>query len=343
MKLFLWTESIENMVTMMKLFWFVFVWIIFSGKVSNQTLVTSNMFDVILVTTCWLFEQLWNSIAINSGDNWMFSDLRERQSFVLVNKEAFSDEILEVFRKIFEERDIVFHDFDFKLIFSGAIPRYFSMNHFINDNTHWPDIIFDRVDVWSEGLWTHVKGWADIDCLFGIGSYSFSKSKISDFSNFVLDEQISRFQVSVQEPSVPQMPETFDEVSDYGDGFLFWEFDSFFYESFQISFITEFSDDVAIIGSTVDIVAFKDVGMIEFFECINLALKHFFLGFALDGLDIDDFDGDGLLVFLVDASVDDRTETFADDVLETVGVVFYFFSEIIIRIELTIHVWQYEI
>jgi hypothetical protein len=89
--------------------------------------------------------------------------------------------------------------------------------------------------------------------------------------------------------------------------------------------------------------AFEDVGMVEFFEGIDLTLKHFFLRFALDWLDINDFDGNGLLIFLVDASVDNRAETFANDVFEAVGVVFDFFSEIIIRIELPIHVWEYEI
>jgi hypothetical protein len=77
--------------------------------------------------------------------------------------------------------------------------------------------------------------------------------------------------------------------------------------------------------------------MVELFQCINLALKHFFLWFSLDGLDVDDFDGDGLLVFLVNAPVDDRAEAFTDDVFETVGVVLDFFSEIIIGIELSIH------
>jgi hypothetical protein len=89
--------------------------------------------------------------------------------------------------------------------------------------------------------------------------------------------------------------------------------------------------------------AFEDVGMVEFFEGIDFAFEHFFLGFALDWLDIDDFDGNGLLIFLVDASVDNGAETFADDVFEAVGVVFDFFPEIIIGIELPIHVWEYEI
>lgn len=84
--------------------------------------------------------------------------------------------------------------------------------------------------------------------------------------------------------------------------------------------------------------AFEDVGVVEFFEGIDFALEHFFLWFALYGLDIDDFDGDGFFGFFVDASVDNRTEAFTDDVFKAVGVVFDFFSKIIIGIELSIHV-----
>ena len=83
--------------------------------------------------------------------------------------------------------------------------------------------------------------------------------------------------------------------------------------------------------------ALENVWMIKFFKGINLALKHFFLRLALDTLDVNDFDCNGLFIGLVDTSVDDRTKTFTNDVFETVGVIFDFFSEIIIGIELAIH------
>jgi hypothetical protein len=86
----------------------------------------------------------------------------------------------------------------------------------------------------------------------------------------------------VQKSSLSEMLKTFDEVADDGDGFFLREFESFFDEGFQIAFITELSDDVAIVSSTVDIMAFENVGMVEFFEGIDLTLKHFFLRFALD-------------------------------------------------------------
>jgi len=50
---------------------------------------------------------------------------------------------------------------------------------------------------------------------------------------------------------------------------------------------------------------FEYVRMIKFFKCINLSLKHFFLWFALDSFNINDFNSDWLFIFLIDASVDD--------------------------------------
>lgn len=133
------------------------------------------------------------------------------------------------------------------------------------------------------------------------------------------------------------MSETIDKISNDGDGLLLWEFDSLFDKGFQVSFIAEFGDDVAIISGTVDVVALENVGMIKFFEGVDFAFEHFLFGFSLYAFDIDDFDGDRFFGFFIDAPVDDRTETFPNDILETVGVVLYFFSKIIIGIELPIH------
>ena len=147
MQLLFRTECVKHMVTMVKLFWFVSVAIILSWKVPNQAFVASDVFNAIFITSCWFFKELWNSITTDFGNKWVFSDLIKRNSLILINSEAFSDKIFEIFREIFQERDTVFHDLNFELFFGGTIPRYFSMDHFINDNTHRPDVVFDRVDV----------------------------------------------------------------------------------------------------------------------------------------------------------------------------------------------------
>jgi hypothetical protein len=77
----------------------------------------------------------------------MLGKFRKGESLILVDNEAFSDKILEIFREAFQERDAVFHDLDFELFFGRTVPRYFSMDDFVNYDTHGPNVVFDRVDV----------------------------------------------------------------------------------------------------------------------------------------------------------------------------------------------------
>ena len=71
----------------------------------------------------------------------------------------------------------------------------------------------------------------------------------------------------------------------------------------EISLIAELSDDVAIIGSTEDIMTFKYVRMIQLFEGFNFSLKHFLFRFVLDGPNVNNFDCHFLLGLIVTSSV----------------------------------------
>lgn len=83
--------------------------------------------------------------------------------------------------------------------------------------------------------------------------------------------------------------------------------------------------------------AFEYVRMVEFFECLDLALEHLLLRLALDGPDVDDLNGYFFLGFVVGAAVDHRTEAAADDVLKTVGIILYFLAHVVGRIEQVVH------
>lgn len=104
----------------------------------------------------------------------------------------------------------------------------------------------------------------------------------------------------------------------------------------KISFIAELSDDVAIIGSAENIVAFEDIRMVQLFKGIYLAFKHAFFWFTLDSPDVDYFDGYFFLGFIVAAFVDDGAESSADDVFESIGVILYFFAKIVAAVNLMI-------
>lgn len=77
--------------------------------------------------------------------------------------------------------------------------------------------------------------------------------------------------------------------------------------------------------------------MVEFLECLDLALEHLLLGLALDGADVDDLDGYFLLGLVVGAAIDHRAEAAADDVLEAVGVVLDFLAHVVAGVEQLVH------
>ena len=68
------------------------------------------------------------------------------------------------------------------------------------------------------------------------------------------------------------MDESHENFPDEGKGFFFRQFLTLFEKMFEISFIAELSDDVAIVGSTENIMAFHDVGMVQLLEGFNLPL-----------------------------------------------------------------------
>ena len=58
------------------------------------------------------------------------------------------------------------------------------------------------------------------------------------------------------------MSESLNKVTNDWNSFLLWKFDSFFDESFQISLIAKFSDNVTVVSCAINIMTFENVGMI---------------------------------------------------------------------------------
>lgn len=141
----------------------------------------------------------------------------------------------------------------------------------------------------------------------------------------------------MQKACLTKVLESFQKITNDGDCLLLWKFASLFDKSFQITLIAELSDNVTVVCCTVNIMAFEDVWMIQLFQGINFAFEHFFLRFTLDTFDIDDFNRNLLSWLFIDAFVDNRAETLTNDVLQPVWVILNFFSQVIIRIEMSIH------
>lgn len=109
--------------------------------------------------------------------------------------------------------------------------------------------------------------------------------------------------------------EPHEQLPNERDGFLFSKFLPLLEKVLQIALIAKLSDYVAIVGSAEDVVAFEDIGMVEFLECLDFTLEHALLGLALDGPNVDYFDCHLFLGFVVGAAVNHRAETAPYDVL----------------------------
>lgn len=147
MKLFLWTVSVENMISVMKLFWFVFLNVVFSRKISDQTFITLYVIDLVLVSTCWFSQELGNTVLAYSHNEGMLWKFLKWHSLVLIDHKTFPDKVFQIFRQIFQQWNVIFHDFYFELILSRTGPWNFSMQNFIHDNSHRPNIVLDRVGI----------------------------------------------------------------------------------------------------------------------------------------------------------------------------------------------------
>jgi len=63
----------------------------------------------------------------------------------------------------------------------------------------------------------------------------------------------------MQEPILRNMDEALQNLANNGKGFIFWQFFPLFEQILKIALVAELRDDVAIVGSTEDIVAFQHV------------------------------------------------------------------------------------
>lgn len=122
----------------------------------------------------------------------------------------------------------------------------------------------------------------------------------------------------MKEAALSDVKVTHQKLSNNGQRFLLGQLFSLLERVLKIAFVAEFGDDVAIIGGVVDIVALEDVGMVQFFQGLDLAIQHLLLRLALDGTGIYHLDRHLFLGLVVGAAVDHGAEASPDDVLESV-------------------------
>lgn len=76
--------------------------------------------------------------------------------------------------------------------------------------------------------------------------------------------------------------------------------------------------------------AFKNIDMVKFLQCVDLPLKHLFGWPVFERLQINDFDGNLLFAFLINSSEYTWAVAFAYEISKPIRVIFYFFPHFII-------------
>lgn len=65
---------------------------------------------------------------------------------------------------------------------------------------------------------------------------------------------------------------------------------------------------------------------LEFLEYLNLTIKQYLINVILEHLEINDLDSNWLIGVIIASLVDMAGVTLANDIVETVGIVFYFLA-----------------
>ncbi len=97
-----------------------------------------------------------------------------------------------------------------------------------------------------------------------------------------MDEDIRDFEISMNYVFFSQIFKSKVNVSDDGHRLFFAEEFLLADFCFQIAFITEFSNNVAITVTGKDFIALEYVGMVELFEYFNLRKEEFLQLFGLE-------------------------------------------------------------
>jgi len=116
----------------------------------------------------------------------------------------------------------------------------------------------------------------------------------------------------VQKASFGNYFKAIDNVSKDWDSLLFREFFSFFEQVLEITLIAKLGYYIAVIDSTIDVVAFQDIYMVKFFQRIDFSLEHLSSRFILDGFEINDLDGNLIFCSFVDSAKYARAKPFSD-------------------------------
>ena len=146
-----------------------------------------------------------------------------------------------------------------------------------------------------------------------------------------MDENITRFDISVHDIILHQHFKRFQKFLKVSKGLFLTQVPTIFDQIFEGASIAEFIHKVNIVGCFQYLNETHDMGgVLNLRESLNLVDGEFLQsGTHFIFLDFDDFDGHGLVGFLVCCLVHFSKLSFPDDLLQ--AVVFYFFPHSAVR------------
>lgn len=119
--------------------------------------------------------------------------------------------------------------------------------------------------------------------------------EVSNYRVPLAQENVGKFQISMQEFVLPHFNEPAHNVPQKFSGLLFTA-SAFFLQPFtQIPLVAILSDDVAVGGFPNNIVTLENVGMVEGCQGLYLAVEHFPTDSVLDSFHVDGFDSNYLV------------------------------------------------
>lgn len=161
-----------------------------------------------------------------------------------------------------------------KLFFGSAFPRGSSGKHFVQNDAHCEYVGFVGVIISGEGLQRHVKWGTDVDSVFEL-EFSFdSKAKVSNFPLVADSQDVGWFEIAMNDPLVKKVLVSGEDLLHDLDGHALSDFLFLVDVIHQVSMGTILQNDVIMVGSFNDFVAFDDVFMAQGLVNLYFAFEH---------------------------------------------------------------------
>lgn len=157
--------------------------------------------------------------------------------------------------------------------------RCLAIKHLIEDNSHGPNITLSRVGASVEDLRAHVHRTADQRLVNLIQLCAFliilGKAKISDLVGLILDQNIRRLEIAMNDRMFMQVLIPSNQLLDDDHSFGFWQFFPLLQHILKRSLVTQLLEEIDVVSGFLDIVQFYNVIILDSLHDLDLILQRF--------------------------------------------------------------------